>query len=95
MLERIVLAVIIVPEGLVLGFEADAELHPILRRDVCGQLQDERKGVVVLAAVDVVHEGALDVGEADPRVKSCAQLHRLLKPNVSDLDGAGQRALLK
>lgn len=95
MLERIILAVIIVPEGLTLGFEADAELHPIMRRDEAGQLQDECEGVVVLGAVHVVHEGAVDVGEADPRVVSDAHHNCLLKPDVPDLDGARERALLQ
>lgn len=94
-LETIVLAVVVIPEGLVLELEADAELDPILRWDAGGQLQDERKGVGVLAAVDVVHEGALDVGEAGPRVEGGTQLHRLLEPNVPDFDGAGQRTLLQ
>lgn len=95
MLENIVFAVVVVPVGLVLGFEADAELDPVLRWDVGRELQDEGEGVGVLAAVHVVHEGAVDIGEAGPRVERRPQLHHLLEAHVPDLDGAGQRALLQ
>lgn len=90
MFQDIVLSVVIVPIGLALHLEADAELDSVLGRDVAGQLQDKCKSVAVLAAVHIVQEGAFNVSETDPRVKGGTHLNRLLKADVADFDGAGK-----
>lgn len=89
--QGVIFAIVVVPESQVLDLVADAELDPV----AVGKFQDECEGVRVLASVDVVHKGAVDVNETGPRVKGGAKPYPLLKADVPDPDGAGETTLLQ
>lgn len=93
--QTVVVAIVIVPEDLLLSPVADTELHAfgrfhpgVWQRDVKGE------GVGVRTTVHVVQVLTRNVPEGHPQVKGDPERHRLFEANILDLDGAGERTFL-
>lgn len=92
--QPVVVPLVVVPEGVVLSLVLNAELHCAGRLEDLRYRHREGEGVGVGAAVDVVQVQTRNVLEGAPRVKGDPDRHRLVKGEVSDLNGAGEKTLL-